>query len=109
MFIKRCILLYTVAFFPCVSIRTGAPYNRNGRTVPLCMVYRASWASTQIGFGDFDVQCINFVQLPDMYIMCSLKFNLLSKCIAKYLVTSSESLIFMQNEISLFSFLFRFI
>ena len=76
-------MLYTVLLhsFSSHSIHTGAPYNRSGRIVPLHTVYRVSWLSHQLCFADFHTVGINCVHFPDMYIMCSILSNLLSKIV----------------------------
>ena len=92
-------MLYTVLFysFSSASIQTGAPYNGSGKIAPFYVVYGASWLSPQHCFADFDRACINFVHLLAVCIMCSLKFNLLSIIIPKYLIfwTCSKGLLFI--------------
>ena len=61
------------------SIHTVAPYNRSDRIAPFYVLYRVSWLINQLCFADSDTVCINFVHFSDMYTMCSVQFNLLSK------------------------------
>ena len=88
MFMRCCTLLYMVLLhsFSSASIQTGTPYNRSGKITPLYMVFRASWLSPQQCFADCDRACISFVHFLDMYTICSLKFNLLSIIIPRYLI-----------------------
>ena len=87
MFMRRCILLYTVLLhsFSSTSFQTITPYNRSGKIAALYMVFRASWLSPQHCFADFDRACINFMHFLGVYVICSLKFNLLSMIIPRYL------------------------
>ena len=79
------------------SIHTGAPHNRSGTIAPLYVLYRVSWLSHQLCFADSDTVCINFVHFPDMYTMCSVQFNLLSKTFLNIYSISCFPFLFLRD------------
>jgi len=83
---SHCTLLHKISlhFFPMAPIHTGAPYNMRGKMAPLYMVLNALCFSPHLNFTDLANACISLVHCPAVYMMCSLKFSLLSMMIPRY-------------------------
>ena len=75
---------------------------------PLYMVLRASCFSPQFSFAGLANTCIRVEHFLDVSMICSLKFNLLSKMIPRYLMllTCSKGLFFKNIYTLVFSLLF---
>jgi hypothetical protein len=106
----RCNLLYKIMlqFFSTARIHTGAPSSMRGRMAPLYMVLSASSFSPQFSFADLVNACISVEHFLDVWMICSLKVNLLSKMIPRYLMllTYSKGLLLKYIDTSVFSLLF---
>jgi len=62
------------------------PYSVRGRMAPLYMVLSASCFNPQFSFADLANACISVQHFYDVWMICSLKFNFLSKMIPRYLM-----------------------
>ena len=88
------------------SAHTGAAYSSCGSIAPLYIVLSASCFSPQFKHADLDNAFINFVHLSVVYFICSLKLNLLSIIIPRYLIlsTCSNRLLFKYISIAFLPF-----